>query len=108
MHYHPGKANVVADALSRKNYATLASLLVHGQEIIPDFYGVLHDRRHESRKLSLFNLVTLPALLSKVKESQFGDEETEKICARLSEDQEMPGWSLNQGGYLLRKGKVYV
>src|SRR4051812_46951451 len=63
MHYHPGKANVVGDTLSRKSYATLASLLVHGQEIILDFYGVLHDRRQESRKLSLFSLVVLPALL---------------------------------------------
>ena len=38
MHYHPGKANVVADALSRKHYATLASLVVQSHEIIPDSY----------------------------------------------------------------------
>ena len=44
MHYHPGKVNVVADALSRKHYATLDSLVVQSHEIIPDFYGVLHDR----------------------------------------------------------------
>src|SRR3954466_7248352 len=108
MHYHPGKANVVADALSRKHYGTLASLVVQSHEIIPDFYGILHDRVQESKRLTLFSLVALPALLSKVRESQFGDEETEKICARLIENQEVPGWSHDQDGYLLNKGKLYV
>src|SRR4051812_38098393 len=108
MHYHPGKANVVADALSRKKYATLAFLVVHSHEIIPDLHGILQTRRQEFRQIRLFSLVALPALLSRVKESWFGDEEAEGICARLVEDQELPGWSLDQDGYLLRKGKVYV
>src|SRR4051812_11821078 len=61
MHYYSGKANVVADALSRKSYAMLSSLVLHRQEIIPDFYGVLQARRREFRQLRLFSLVALPA-----------------------------------------------
>src|SRR5438270_175372 len=64
MHYHPGKANVVVDALSRKNYARLASLLVHSQKIILDLCGILQARRQEFKQIRLFRLVALPALLS--------------------------------------------
>src|SRR3954462_4176377 len=41
MHYHPGKANVVADALSRRSYVTLFILSLQSQEIVPDLYGLL-------------------------------------------------------------------
>ncbi|RVX01265.1 Transposon Ty3-I Gag-Pol polyprotein [Vitis vinifera] len=40
LHYHPGKANVVADALSRKSYGQLSSLELRGFEmhaVIEDF-----------------------------------------------------------------------
>src|SRR5436189_1696891 len=83
MHYHPGKANVVADALSRRSYATLFSLSLQSQRIIPDFYGLLQARNQESKQVRLFSLVALPSLLAKVKESQFGDEEAEDFCAKL-------------------------
>src|SRR4051812_22304739 len=108
MHYHPGKANVVADALSRRSYATLSSLLVQSQRITPDLHGLLHARSWESRQDRLFSMVTLPSLLAKVKASQFGDEEAEDFCARLMKGHELTGWSLDQDGYLLRKGKIYV
>ena len=36
VNYHPGKANVVADALSRKSYGFLATLLTTQKHIIVD------------------------------------------------------------------------
>src|SRR3954470_21400662 len=85
MHYHPGKANVVADALSRRSYATLFSLSLQIQRTTPNLYGLLQARSQESRVDRLFSLVALPSLLAKVKESQFGDEEVEAFCAKLME-----------------------
>ena len=38
-HYHPEKANVVADALSKKNYGYLSSLWLRGFEM----YAVIED-----------------------------------------------------------------
>ena len=41
IHYHPGKANVVADVLSQKAYCNIAMLLSHllaGDEIITCWY----------------------------------------------------------------------
>src|SRR3954463_3358398 len=92
MHYHPGKANVVADALSRRSYAALSSLYVQSQRITPDLQGLLQARSWESRKDRLFSMVTLPSLLAMVKASQFGDEEAEGFCARLMEGYELTGW----------------
>src|SRR4051812_26347426 len=108
MHYHPGKANVVADALSRRSYTTLSSLLVRSQRITPDLRGLLHARSWESRKDRLFSMVALPSLLAKVKASQFGDDEAESFCAKLMEGHVLTGWSLDQEGYLLRNGRIYV
>src|SRR3954468_15227891 len=104
MHYHPGKANVVADALSRRSYVTLSSLLVQSQRITPDLRGLLQARSWESRKDRLFSMVTLPSLLARVKVSQFGDEEAEGFYARLMERHVLTGRSLDQEGYLLRNG----
>ena len=96
MHYHPGKMNVVADALSRRSYATLFSLSLQSQEIFLDFYGLLQIRSQESRQHKLFSLVACPFLLAKVKESQFGDEKVESFVSRLMMGQSCPG------GHLIR------
>ena len=34
LHYHPGKANVVADALSRKSQGVLASIAFHKWQML--------------------------------------------------------------------------
>ena len=36
LQYHPGKANVVADALSRKSLSTLASISIHEWKMLQD------------------------------------------------------------------------
>jgi hypothetical protein len=47
--YHPGKANVVADALSRKNVGGIAALLTEQEEIVKDFARLeIEVRRHGS------------------------------------------------------------
>ena len=46
IHYHPGKANVVADALSRRSYANMAVAFQMPQELCEEFeqlsLGFLH------------------------------------------------------------------
>jgi hypothetical protein len=46
IHYHPGKANVVADALSRKSYVNMAMAFQMPQELCEEFeqlsLGFLH------------------------------------------------------------------
>jgi hypothetical protein len=65
VHYHPGKANVIVDALSRKahcNYLPIVRLT--GEEsstrVLPD--------------LSLFNITLMPTLRDEIKAAQKNDE----------------------------------
>ncbi|GFY85488.1 hypothetical protein Acr_04g0002260 [Actinidia rufa] len=41
LHYHPGKANVVADTLSKKSLSTLASISIHEWKMLQDLAGLL-------------------------------------------------------------------
>jgi hypothetical protein len=74
VHYHPGKANVVADALSRKahcNYLPVVRLT--GEEsstrVLPD--------------LSLYNIILIPVLRDEVITAQRNDEGMSHIKRRI-------------------------
>ena len=65
LHYHPGKANVVADALSRKSR------------------GQFRLQYSEQAEGTLGSLVATPSLLSRVIESQWQDAEIVSIKDRV-------------------------
>jgi hypothetical protein len=76
VHYHPGKANVVANALSRKahcNYSPAACLT--GKEsstrVLPN--------------LSLFNVTLMPTLRDEITAAQKNDEGMDHIKRRMKE-----------------------
>ena len=59
LHYHPGKSNVVADALSRKNRGMLALMPVHEwqmMEDLVDFRLVFTESEHGS-EAAVYHLV---------------------------------------------------
>ena len=70
LHYHPGKANVVADALSRKSQGALASIASREWwmiEIMGQF-GLQYSKQTQG---TLGSLMVIPSLLSRVIESQW-------------------------------------
>jgi hypothetical protein len=76
VHYHPGKANVIADALSHKahcNYLLAVRLTVEESSI-----WVLPD-------LSLFNITLTPSLRAKIIAAQKDDEGMGQIKRRMWE-----------------------
>ena len=68
LHYHPGKANVVADALSRKSRGVLASIASREWRMLEGVgqFGLQYCRQAQG---TLQSLVAIPSLLSRVIES---------------------------------------
>jgi hypothetical protein len=104
IHYHLGKANVVADALSRKP----CTLNVMIKEEQPMLY-------HEFEKLGLLlvsqgflaNLELQPTLMSQIKEAQNGNESMDGIKRRISTGK-VPGFEEAEQGVLWYKGRICV
>ncbi|KAK6125612.1 hypothetical protein DH2020_040645 [Rehmannia glutinosa] len=48
IHYHPGKANVVVDGLSRKNTSELMSMIMEQEQLIKEFTNMKMDVREQT------------------------------------------------------------
>ena len=83
LNYHPGKANVVADALSRKSRGEINFLAVNRWKMIDalEEYDLWVDG--PEYQPYLFNLVALPTLRRRVVELQCLDLELDGMRARL-------------------------
>ena len=68
LHYHHSKANVVADALSRKSWGVLASIASREWQML-ETVGQFGLQYHEQAQGTLGSLVATPSLLSRVIES---------------------------------------
>ena len=82
LHYHPGKANMVADALSRKSRGALASIASREWRML-EIVGQFGLQYYEQGQGTLGSLVTTPSLLSRVIESQGQDAEIVSIRDRV-------------------------
>jgi hypothetical protein len=74
VHYHPGKANIVADALSRKAHCNyLSSVCLTGEEsrtrVLPD--------------LSMFNITLTPTLRAEILAAQKTNKSMSHIKRRM-------------------------
>ena len=81
LHYHPGKANVVADALSRKSHGQLSSLGLREFEmhvVIEDFELCLGLEGHGP---CLYSISARPMVIQRIVEAQVHDEFLEKVKA---------------------------
>ncbi|RVW61725.1 Transposon Ty3-I Gag-Pol polyprotein [Vitis vinifera] len=108
LHYHPGKANVVADALSRKSYGQLSSLGLREFEM----YAVIEDFElcliQEGRGPCLYNISARPMVIQRIVEAQVHDEFLEKIKAQLVAGEIDENWSMYEDGSVRFKGRLCV
>ena len=98
LHYHPGKANVVADALSRKSRGVLASIASREWQML-ETVGQFGLQYSEQAQSTLGNLVAMPSLLGRVIESQGQDVELVSIRDRVQSGTGDEGWIKNLGGH---------
>ena len=74
MHYHPGKANVVADALSRKSYANGLQLTFIPTELLAEIAHLNLGLVNNTVELELE-----PTLEQEIRKGQLEDEKLKKI-----------------------------
>ena len=91
--YHPGKANVVADALSRKIVQTLRALNAHLS--LSDDGTVVAE------------LIVRPNLLNQVLEAQKNDEKISSVIKQIGNGKETE-FTVNENGVLYYKDRVCV
>ena len=93
LNYHPGKANVVADALSRKSRGELNVSISEWKlkDALRDFD--LWIGEGESRPC-IFNLVAQPLLRQRIVTLQRRDNELEAIRSRLERSEMVENWAI--------------
>ena len=91
--YHPGKANVVADALNRKSVQTLRALNAH--------FSLSED------SAIVVEFMARPNLLNEVQDAYKSDEKISTIISQNREGKETE-FSVNEDGYLYYRHRVCV
>ena len=105
LHYHPGKANVVADALNRKSRGALASIASREWRML-ETMGQFRLQYREQAQGTLGSLVATPSLFSRVIESQGQDTEIMSIRDRVQSGTGDEGWTIHVDGSLWYRGRV--
>jgi len=78
VHYHPGKANVVADALSRKSYVNMAYVTQLPRELCEEF-----EQLNLSIVANTMGLEVEPTLEQDIRKGQLEDEKIKDIAERI-------------------------
>ena len=99
LQYHPGKANVVADALSRKSHAELGFLMCREWEMMGELGEFDLEMAEEDGGAVLFKLNAQPVLVRKVIDAQLSNEEVRFILDDVLSEVGLEGWKMgaNQG-----------
>nr|XP_027082341.1 uncharacterized protein LOC113704657 [Coffea arabica] len=103
INYHPGKVNVVADALSRK--AQLASSMVREWSLLEDVCE--WKPRLEPKKVIFGNIEVKSTLLDRIKEGQVKDPMVQKWVEKVKKG-ELPYFNLGPDGTLKFRNRVVV
>uniref|UniRef100_A0A7N2MWN1 RNA-directed DNA polymerase n=1 Tax=Quercus lobata TaxID=97700 RepID=A0A7N2MWN1_QUELO len=103
INYHPGKANVAADALSRKSSGFSAALLTTQKEIIKDLERMGIEIVMGDSQVFMASLTIQPTLIEKIKSSQVDDAQIIKIIEEVQEGKR-PEFNVSNDG-VLRFGK---
>ena len=82
LHYHPGMATVVADALSRKSRGVLANVASQEWQML-ETVGQFRLQCSDHAQGTLGSLMATPSLLRRVIESQGQDAEISSIRDRV-------------------------
>lgn len=105
--YHPGKANVVADALSRKTTGKLTALPTQ-EQLIKEFESLrLEVVAPSVQEAIVAALMVQPTLRERIREAQKNDPFLCKIMAEVGTDKRK-GFAITEDKVLTYKGRLCV
>ena len=107
LHYHPSKANVVADALSHRSRGVLENVASWEWQML-EIVGQFGLQYQDQAQSTLGSLVATPSLPSRVINSQRQDTKISSIKDRVQAGMGDEGWTIHTYGSLRYKGKVVV
>jgi hypothetical protein len=94
VHYHPGKANVVVDALSRKGYANKVQVMPISTELCAEF-----EHLNLGIVTNAMEIEVTPTLEQEIRKGQLEDEKLKEIAKNV-EIGKAPGFSIDANGTL--------
>jgi hypothetical protein len=94
VHYHPGKANVIADALSRKSYANGLQITSMSAELCAEM-----EYLNLSLVTNAMELVIEPTLEQEIRKGQLKDEKLKEIAENVVLGK-APGFRMDENGTL--------
>lgn len=103
--YHPGKANVVADALSRKRVGNLATMISTERRLLDDMrkFELEIVTREVGERLA--NMRIQPTLVDRIKTAQADDQSVPDIKRRMDMGR-APEFYVDDEGILRYKGRL--
>ena len=107
LHYHPGKANVVVDVLSRKSRGALASITSREWRML-ETMGQFRLQYNNQAQGMLGSLIATPYLLSRVIESQGQEAKIVSIRDWVQSGTGDEGWTVHADIILRYRGRVVV
>ncbi|XP_028088740.1 uncharacterized protein LOC114289267 [Camellia sinensis] len=105
-HYHSGKANTVAEALSRKNVGNLACLLTDQKELPLEFEKLKIEVVSFEQDSLIASMSVQPAIIEEIQQKQMIDELLKKICDELDTNPK-PGFTI-KNSMLKFQGRLYI
>ena len=104
--YHPGKANVVADALSRRSSEIVASMMIKEWELIEEFSRLTVSVKSIATKGYLANLTIQPDIVNQIRVALQSDARRNQWIDE-NDQVKAPEFSY-QEGILQFQGRTYV
>ena len=107
LQYHPGKANVVADALSRKTQCSMMCLIRDDWDAMKTLAEFGLDLVEGEDRVTMFTIEARPDIIVQVMEAQKNNARSKKFMERARRG-ETNVWSIGTNGELRYRGRLYV
>jgi hypothetical protein len=104
IHYHPGKANLVADALSQKEHVHAAIVTQLPNELVVDFERLILGIVSHAEGITI---EVEPTLKQEIRKGQIGDAKIQEIKDLIAEGRG-PDFMEDELGTIWFKNKIWV